>query len=315
VLADAAVAAALCLGHDRLVPDAVLTDGSSWVFVVASATVIAGQLGPYPLLGAAAAGTIIAGYVGGLLLASAGLGFAPVLGVQAALVGSLLALLRRACRAADVVIEERAAVERAAAVHAARRAQEREHLRLLHDSVSATLTVVAGGVVATGSVALREQARRDLAVIEGIRAPTLDPAPSSAGTDLARWLGPVLTAAEPAVTVDAVIRPGAVPDRVGAAFAGAVAEALANVARHAGVSRAWLRAGPARGRIAVDVADAGAGFDPAAVPAHRHGLRESVAGRMQAVGGSAAVTSALGAGTRIALRWPADPADRGGADG
>ncbi|MET8837871.1 hypothetical protein ABZV78_28715, partial [Micromonospora sp. NPDC004540] len=49
--------------------------------------------------------------------------------------------------------------------------------------------------------------------------------------------------------------------------------------------------------------DDGPGFDPASVPAHRYGLRESIHGRMSTVGGRAEVTSAPGAGTRIRLEW------------
>jgi signal transduction histidine kinase len=110
------------------------------------------------------------------------------------------------------------------------------------------------------------------------------------------------------LAIDAAIADVAVPAAVGAALAGAVAEALTNVSRHAPDARVRLRAGPAPGGVLVEVADDGPGFDPSRVPAHRLGLRESVVARMRAVGGSAAVASRPGAGTRIMLRWPADPA-------
>ena len=72
-------------------------------------------------------------------------------------------------------------------------------------------------------------------------------------------------------------------------------EALTNVARHAGPARARVHAGPADGGgVTVEVADDGAGFDPAAVPASRRGIRESLVGRMAAVGGTAAVSSVPG---------------------
>src|SRR5262249_2418012 len=150
--------------------------------------------------------------------------FVAVLSVQAALVSSLLVLLRRACRTADAGVEERAGTERAAAGLAAPRAQERQHPRGPPASGAGALTGGAAGGVGSGSPVLRMQARRDLEVVEQIQTPAGPDGDVPA--DLDRWLAPVLVAAEPAVTVDATIAPAAVPDRVGAALAGAVAEAL-----------------------------------------------------------------------------------------
>jgi signal transduction histidine kinase len=323
VAGDVAVAACLCLGAGRLVPDTVLADGSSWVFLVASTTVIVSQLGPRPLLGVAAIVAVPSAYAAGVLLAGrAGLpGFSLLLAVQGSLVASMVAIVRRSTRAADAAIAEHETVERDAAVRAGRRAEEREHYRLLHDSVSATLTVVSAGGLGGSSPTLRRQARHDLMVIERIQAPVQPPvigltpgelAAEVPGDDLARWLAPVAAGVSATLSVDAVITGGPVPDAVGAALAGAVAEGLANVIRHAGVPAARLWAGPASTGVLVELTDEGRGFDPAAVPAHRRGLRESVVARMAAVGGSAAVTSRPGAGTRVTLRWPAElGADRG----
>jgi signal transduction histidine kinase len=85
-----------------------------------------------------------------------------------------------------------------------------------------------------------------------------------------------------------------------------VTEALANVARHADTGYARLTGQADGDGASVTVTDDGAGFDVAAVPTHRRGLRESIAGRMRAVGGSAEVRSETGSGTRIVLRWPDD---------
>jgi signal transduction histidine kinase len=52
------------------------------------------------------------------------------------------------------------------------------------------------------------------------------------------------------------------------------------------------------------VRDRGPGFDPAAVPDDRRGLRESVLGRMDRHGGTAQVHSRPGAGTEIELVLP-----------
>ncbi|WP_369799330.1 ATP-binding protein [Micromonospora sp. M42] len=75
------------------------------------------------------------------------------------------------------------------------------------------------------------------------------------------------------------------------------------MARHAPGATASLRLAREGGAVVVEVVDDGPGFDPATVPAHRYGLRESIHGRMTTVGGRALVTSAPGAGTRIRLEW------------
>jgi signal transduction histidine kinase len=55
------------------------------------------------------------------------------------------------------------------------------------------------------------------------------------------------------------------------------------------------------GRIAVYVHDRGPGFEPAAVPADRRGLRESIIGRMERHGGRARIRSTPGEGTEVEL--------------
>jgi signal transduction histidine kinase len=87
-------------------------------------------------------------------------------------------------------------------------------------------------------------------------------------------------------------------------IAGSVAEALRNVTRHAGVAEADVTVRGGDGWVTVEVTDQGTGFDPAAVPPSRRGVRESIAGRMSAVGGAATVTSRPGSGTTVMLRWP-----------
>ncbi|WP_244199790.1 sensor histidine kinase, partial [Amycolatopsis thailandensis] len=81
----------------------------------------------------------------------------------------------------------------------------------------------------------------------------------------------------------------------------AVREALVNVDRHAGVGEALLTV---EDGVRVTVRDEGRGFDPAATPAQRRGVRGSLVERMAAAGGRAEVTSAPGAGTTVDLVWP-----------
>ncbi|MGB9036728.1 MAG: PspC domain-containing protein [Paeniglutamicibacter sp.] len=70
----------------------------------------------------------------------------------------------------------------------------------------------------------------------------------------------------------------------------ATREAMANAAKHAGGTiSVYVEASPAK--VEVFVRDRGPGFDPSAVSADRHGVRESIIGRMERNGGSARIKS------------------------
>jgi signal transduction histidine kinase len=84
----------------------------------------------------------------------------------------------------------------------------------------------------------------------------------------------------------------------------AAREAMANAAKFAGVEEIDVYVDVVDDEIAVFVRDRGAGFDPAAVPDDRQGIRDSIRGRLERAGGSAVVTSAPGAGTEVELRLP-----------
>lgn len=111
------------------------------------------------------------------------------------------------------------------------------------------------------------------------------------------------------------IRPVTVGDDVafdtGEPVVFAAREAMVNAAKHAGVERIdvyaeHLPAGGA-GELTVFVRDRGAGFDLADVPADRHGVRDSILGRMERAGGTARVTSSPGGGTEVELALPLGP--------
>jgi signal transduction histidine kinase len=84
----------------------------------------------------------------------------------------------------------------------------------------------------------------------------------------------------------------------------AAREAMTNAAKFAGVEEIDVYADVVADEIAVFVRDRGAGFDPAAVPEDRQGIRDSIKGRLERAGGTAFVTSAPGAGTEVELRLP-----------
>ncbi len=100
-----------------------------------------------------------------------------------------------------------------------------------------------------------------------------------------------------------------VDDRT-AALLGALREAMANAARHAeSPVRVYVESSPEG--VEAFVRDRGPGFDLAAVPDDRLGVRESIIGRMERHGGSARVQSAPGEGTEVRLLMP----PRGGPGG
>ena len=57
-------------------------------------------------------------------------------------------------------------------------------------------------------------------------------------------------------------------------------------------------------QVSVFVRDRGAGFDPATVEDHRHGVRGSIIGRMKRHGGRAEIRSGPGEGTEVRLTLP-----------
>jgi signal transduction histidine kinase/phage shock protein PspC (stress-responsive transcriptional regulator) len=84
----------------------------------------------------------------------------------------------------------------------------------------------------------------------------------------------------------------------------ATREAVVNAARHSGAGKVDVYAEARADSIEIFVRDRGAGFDPDAVAADRHGLRDSIVERMRRHGGAAQVRSTPGSGTEIRLTQP-----------
>jgi signal transduction histidine kinase len=104
------------------------------------------------------------------------------------------------------------------------------------------------------------------------------------------------------VRIDVVAVGDAELDEAGEALVAAAREAMLNAAKFAGDGGPVDVYGEATGvRLQVFVRDRGPGFDPAAAPPDRRGVRESIVGRMARHGGRAAVRRAPEGGTEVEL--------------
>ena len=299
VAADAAVLLAVCL--IALWTDAVDTANTGWLRLMVTFACVTWQWHTTPLAGGIAA--LAAG--GGMLvtIATAGLnvnaGQIWVL-AMAALSRAVWVLVTRAAQRADGLAAEAERARRSAAVAAAVRDEERELANSLHDTAATTLLMVGTGQVRADATWLAAQARRDLARLRS------GSGASPPEADLVGLLRDDIDSTHLTVDLD-VPDHLALPFDVASAIAGAACEALNNVRRHAGTSRAAVRVHGDAQELRVEITDTGRGFSAEPGPARR-GLRESVHGRMNRIGGTATIASADGAGTTVLLEWRADRA-------
>jgi signal transduction histidine kinase len=199
-------------------------------------------------------------------------------------------------------------------------AQRRQGARLLHDTVLATLTLLAHSGVGVTADALRAQAGDDAQLLRQLRLGST-PAPQ----DL-----PATTGAIPVpvpATDDAILgttlesvkqRFGRIglevswhgtgqvllPSEVLDAFLLALAECLENVRRHAGVTEAHVTITDDETTVRAMVTDSGIGFDVKDIDSARLGLKDSVIARLGEVGGTARLFSSPGSGTTVVLEVP-----------
>ncbi|MBW3618785.1 MAG: PspC domain-containing protein [Actinobacteria bacterium] len=112
------------------------------------------------------------------------------------------------------------------------------------------------------------------------------------------------------VDLDVVLVGDGVLDDDTVAVIGAVREAAVNAAKHAGVDvvSVYLESTPEV--VTAFVRDRGRGFDPAAVPADRRGIADSIRGRVERRGGTVELWTEPGGGTEVAVTLPRHPASR-----
>ncbi|MGV9669305.1 sensor histidine kinase [Gordonia sp. NPDC003504] len=218
-----------------------------------------------------------------------------------------------AIRAAHTLDATRAQAYETAAVTAASQARSAERDRfnaLTHDTVMATLLLAARR---DQSPDLARSADAALAAID--EAGGYVPSRQITVPVALNHIRAAVAIVDPTVPVTVRVddENATCPEFAITSMAGATAEALRNVQRHAGadvdVTVTVITDGDG---CRVQVHDNGIGFDPSEVPPSRFGIAASIIGRMQRVdGGAAHVASERGRGTTVDIVWTrtAVPAD------
>ena len=183
------------------------------------------------------------------------------------------------------------------------RQEERAELAAhLHDSVLQTLALIQRSAgEPQRMVALARRQEREL------RAWLFD-SPTTGGADQ------TLTAAVTAVaediealhpvTVEVVTVGDAPMDDRARALVAALREATLNAARHSGSATVDLYLEVDDRELIAFVRDRGGGFDPAAVPEDRRGIRNSIVERLERHGGAARIHAEVGQGTEVEMSIP-----------
>ena len=185
--------------------------------------------------------------------------------------------------------------ERAERIRTQERAEVAAHL---HDSVLQTLALMqkrAGDPREVAALARRQERELRAWLNAGSRR--------EPGASLAAALEATVAEVEDdhGVPVEVVAVGDRPLDEAGEALVAATREAVLNAVKFAPDAAISVYAEVRGDEVEVFVRDRGPGFDLAAVPADRRGLRESVLGRMERHGGRAAIHTRPGEGTEVEL--------------
>ena len=244
-----------------------------------------GRLALGSVLIAAAAGVFLAANTSVSALGNTLVAFAVAIGGLALLAGPWV------WRMANQLIEERASRMRADA-----RAEVAAHL---HDSVLQTLALMQRSNEPREMATLARTQERELRAWLYGRPP--DAAETRLRDAVEEMAGRV--EAQHRVKVEAITVGDAPLDARLSALVAALGEATTNAARHSGTESVDVYVEADDAGVTAYVRDQGSGFDLAAVPEDRQGIRESIVGRLARHGGTAEITSGS-AGTEVVLRLP-----------
>lgn len=176
----------------------------------------------------------------------------------------------------------------------------------LHDSVLQTFALIQRTDDPRVIAHLARQQERELR--RWLYADSDDPSATTLKNSIDRMTGLVEDRFD--VTIETVVVGDAAMDSALEALVGALGEAATNAAKWSGCAQLSVFAEVESDGVRVFVRDTGVGFDPDAVAEDRLGLRESVVGRMQRVGGTAEIRTVPGDGTEVELFVPVDASVR-----
>ena len=184
--------------------------------------------------------------------------------------------------------------ERQRRIRADERAEMAAHL---HDSVLQTLALVQRADDPARMAALARRQERELR--GWLYGSGSEPNPDTVGAAVERLAGVVED--RHGVVMDVVAVGDAPLDPDMESLVAAAGEAMTNAARWSGCPTVsvYVEAGPEA--VEIFVRDRGVGFDPSAVNGDHHGIRDSIRGRLDRVGGSCEITSSKGQGTEVHL--------------
>lgn len=202
------------------------------------------------------------------------------------------------------------------------RAQDEERRRLernIHDGAQQQLVALSVKLTLVRAMARKDAERAD-SMLEELQGDAQDAMENL--RDLARGVYPPLLSdqglaaalrsqankASLPVEVEADSL-GRYPQEIEAAVYFCVLEALQNVAKYAGATKATVRLEASNGTLNFSVRDDGGGFDPDRT-ARGSGLT-NMADRLDALGGAVAISSSPGEGTTVQGRVPARPQEGG----
>lgn len=189
--------------------------------------------------------------------------------------------------------------ERRERIRSEERAEVAAHL---HDSVLQTLAMIQRAPSAQEMATLARGQERELRSWLYGRSRT-----ASNGSDmLSAAVDGMATRIERMhrVAVETVVVGDAPMDDALRAMVDAAGEATTNAAKHSGVMKVSVYVEVGADAISVYVRDEGAGFDAQSLPPGRHGISESIVGRMERNGGVANVKSRPAEGTEVHLAMP-----------
>ena len=217
------------------------------------------------------------------------------------LIITLLKVSRRRTRASEPELSLASREDRVAA-----QAARAEHVSsaMVHDTILNELAVVGTTAPGTLSDTAKNQILRSLAVRRAGAARNPDATANVLGGDLAAAVEQAEALGLEVSVAGEVSAVESLHPRISVALSLAVLQCLTNVAAHAQTNSAELTVVATDDEVCVMVIDSGVGFVESEMHDDRLGLRQSVRGRIDAVGGSVQVWTSPGAGTAVSMLVP-----------